>query len=338
MAMNVDIDTRGLEPVDRTVTRLSPPVETVLRRNPYFISQLPSTAVTSTDAIVNFVTPGIPQQRITPPQPINMAGAGLNATPTASIAPVLIQTTPAPSIASALATIPTGYTFSFNQVRLPLSSTATINNYKVYRSATNNSATASVIRTIAHNPANVGLPVIVQDNQPNGVTEFYWVSAVNIQGVESNLTPAQSASVTSNAGFNSSSQVASSFHLVPSVPSFIPLSSSVLSNDSAHTVITVAASTLQFGSGTVSYNSGSVDPTLFGTYYIFADDPLFQGGAVTYIFGTLPGFQVLSDVRIPFGKIITSATAARTGGGYSGGSTASVAPPTAGAAGRGITF
>jgi hypothetical protein len=112
----------------------------------------------------------------------------------------------------------------------------------------------------------------------------------------------------------------------------------VLSNDSAHTVITVAASTLQFGSGTVSYNSGSVDPTLFGTYYIFADDSLFQGGAVTYIFGTLPGFQVLSDSRLPFGKIITSATATRTGGGYSGGSTASVAPPTAGAAGRGITF
>jgi hypothetical protein len=307
-------------------------------KSPFYVSQLPTMAVINPDAIVNFRMPGIPQRRIVPPTPISLSGAGLNATPTVSTAPVLIQTTPAPSIASPLATVPTGYEFSFFQVRLPLSSTATISSYKVYRSTTNNSATASLIRSIPHNPANTGQPVVVQDSRPNGVTEFFWVSAVNIQGVESSLTPAQSGPVTSNAGFNSSSQVASSFHLVPSVPSFIPLSSAVLSNNSSNTVITVAASTLQFGSGTVSYNSGSVDPTLFGTYYIFCDDPQFQGGAVTYIFGTLPGFQVLSDVRLPFGKIITSATATRTGGGYSGGSTASVAPPTAGAAGRGITF
>ncbi len=334
MAINTNIDVTDLEPVDRSVTRLSPPVETVLRRNPYFISQLPSTAVTSTDAIVNFVTPGIPQQRIVPPQPINLSGAGLNATPTVSTAPVLIQTTPAPTIASPLATIPTGYEFSFNQVRLPLSSTATINNYKIYRSTTNNSATASVIRTIVHNPNNVGQPVVVQDSRPNGVTEFFWVSAVNTQGVESSLTPAQSGSVTSNAGFNSNSQIASSFHSNPSNVTFGPTSSTVLSNNAITTAIVIAASTNQFGPGTISYNSGSVNPSSFSgsafPYYIWLDDPNFSGGAVIYSFSTTTFAQSQSDARIPVGKIATFNTSASSGGGFSGGTTPG------GASGRGI--
>lgn len=338
MAMNYDIDTRDLEPVDRPAPMVSLPVDLQPLKSPFYVSQLPTTSIVNPDAVVNFRTPGIPQQRITPPPPLTLSSAAINATPAPATVPVLIQTTPAPTIAVPLATIPTGYQFSFNQVRLPLSSTNTINNYKVYRSTANNSATASVIRTIIHNPANVGQPVVVQDNQPNAAVEFYWVSAVSIAGVESSLTPAQSAQVTSNAGFSSTSQVATSFHLQPSTASFIPLSSAVLSNDSVHTVVVVAASTLQFGSGTVSYNSGSFEPGSFGTFYAFADDPQFQGGAVTYIFGTVPSFQLLSDARIPFGKIISSPTTARTGGGSTGGSTAAVAPPTGGAAGRGITF
>jgi hypothetical protein len=333
MAMTVDIDTTDLEPISRPAP-VPLPVDMQPLKNPYFISQVPTTAIINPDAIVNFRLPGVPQRRIVPAQPINMAGAGLNATPTVSTAPVLIQTTPAPTIASPLATVPTGYEFSFFQVRLPLSSTATISSYKVYRSTANNSATASLIRTIVHNQSNTGQPVVVQDSRPNGVTEFFWVSAVNTQGVESSLTPAQSGPVTSNAGFNSSSQIASSFHSNPSNVTFGPTSSTVLSNNAITTAIVIAASTNQFGPGTISYNSGSVNPSSFSgsafPYYIWLDDPNFSGGAVIYSFSTTTFAQSQSDARIPVGKIATFNTSASSGGGFSGGTTPG------GAAGRGI--
>jgi hypothetical protein len=290
-------------------------------KSPFYISQLPTTAIINPDAIVNFRLPGVPQRRIVPAQPINMAGAGLNATPTALTAPVLIQTTPAPTIASPLATIPTGYTFSFNQVRLPLSSTATISSYKVYRSTANNSATGVVTQTIVHNASNTGQPIVVLDNQPNGVVLFYWVSAVNVQGVESNLTPAQSGPVTSNAIANSNSQLASSFHNNPLNTNFASASTTTLSNNGLLTPITIAANTNQFAPGNVSYNSGSVDPTLFGNTIILAADPQFQGGAVVYSIAFVLGGQVNSDANLIVGKIHTAGGTTATGGGTSGGST-----------------
>src|ERR1041385_9086467 len=118
MALNFNVSTADLEPISRPAP-VPLPVDMQPLKNPYFISQVPTTAIINPDAIVNFRLSGVPQRRITPAQPINMAGAGLNATPTVSTAPVLIQTTPAPTIVSPLATIPTGYEFSFNQVRLP---------------------------------------------------------------------------------------------------------------------------------------------------------------------------------------------------------------------------
>ncbi|HKV92337.1 MAG TPA: hypothetical protein VJW20_07295 [Candidatus Angelobacter sp.] len=320
MAMNLDIDTRDLEPILRPAPAALP-VDTQPLKSPFFVSQLPTTAIINPDAVVNFRLPGVPQQRIVPPQPISLSGAGLNATPTVATAPVLIQTTPAPSIASPLATIPTGYTFSFNQVRLPLSSTATINSYKVYRATTNNSATARVIQSIPHNPANTGHPIVVLDNQPNGVTEFYWVSAINIQGVESNLTPAQSAGVTSNAIANSNSQLASSFHNNPLNTNFSSLSTTTLSNNGLTTPITIAANTNQFAPGGLSYNSGSVDPTLFGNTIILAADPTFSGGVVVYSIAFILGGQVNSDANLIVGKIHSASGSTGTGGGTTGGTT-----------------
>jgi hypothetical protein len=81
MALNTDIDMRGLEPADPSATRLVPPVEAIQRKSPYYVSQVPTNSIINPDAVVNFRQPGIPQQRIVPPQPINLAGAGLNATP-----------------------------------------------------------------------------------------------------------------------------------------------------------------------------------------------------------------------------------------------------------------
>lgn len=320
MPMNFDVDTRDLEPITRPAPPALP-IETLQLKSPFYISQLPTTAIVNPDNLMNFRMPGIPQRRIVPPQPISLSGAGLNATPASIVSPALVQTTPAPSIASALATIPTGYTFSFNQVRLPLSSTATISSYKVYRGTANNSAAAAVIQSIPHNPANTGQPIVVLDSQPNGVTMFYWVSAINIQGVESNLTPAQSGSVTSNAIANSHSQLASSFHNNPLNTNFSSLSITTLSNNGLTTPITIAASTNQFAAGAVSCNSGSVDPTLFGTTIILATDPTFSGGAVVYSIAFILGGQVNNDGNLIIGKILSANGSANSGGGTTGGTT-----------------
>lgn len=100
-----------------------------------------------------------------------------------------------------------------------------------------------------------------------------------------------------------------------------PTSSTVLSNaGGGATSISIAASTAQFGNGTISYNAGSVDPGVTGSFFIFADDPTFAGGAVTYQSTTSAPTQTASDGRVNFGKITTSA-AASTGGGFGGGTT-----------------
>jgi len=100
-----------------------------------------------------------------------------------------------------------------------------------------------------------------------------------------------------------------------------PTSATVLSNaGGGATSITIAASTAQFGTGTISYNSGSVDPGVTGSFFIFADDPTFAGGAITYQFSSTAPNQTASDGRVNFGKITTSG-AASTGGGSTGGTT-----------------
>jgi len=93
----------------------------------------------------------------------------------------------------------------------------------------------------------------------------------------------------------------------------------VLSNDGVATVINIAASTMQFGAGQVSYNSGSVDPGAFGSYFVYADDPTFAGGAVTYQFTQDPNVLSAAEGRMLFGAIVTSLGSATTGGGNTGG-------------------
>lgn len=103
--------------------------------------------------------------------------------------------------------------------------------------------------------------------------------------------------------------------------SVVPTSSTLLSNDGISTSIPISASTGQFGAGTRSYNSGSVDPGSFGTWYVFADDPTYAGGAVTFQFSSTPVAQSAADGRILWGKIITAGGTPKTGGGFSGGTT-----------------
>ena len=120
---------------------------------------------------------------------------------------------------------------------------------------------------------------------------------------------------------DTNNRLANSFRANPVNVSSTPTSATVLSNDGVATAIPIAASTQQFGAGTVSYNSGSVDPGVFGTFFVYADDPTFAGGAVTYVFTTTTPDQTAAEGRVYFGKITTSAGPATTGGGNTGGTT-----------------
>jgi hypothetical protein len=113
-----------------------------------------------------------------------------------------------------------------------------------------------------------------------------------------------------------------SFELTPTSTSGTPISATGLCSQSGTTMtINVAASTWQFGSGQVHYNSGSVTPPSFGTWFIYADDPGFAGGAVTYV-ATATGSTVnASNGRMYFGVITTAGGggAVSAGGGTGGG-------------------
>jgi len=86
-----------------------------------------------------------------------------------------------------------------------------------------------------------------------------------------------------------------------------------LSQHLTSTQIDVSSSTMQFGSGQVSYNSGSCDPGSYGTWAVYARDPKFAGGAVTFLFtNSKHALDSLDDI-VTFGWITTA-----TGGGGSG--------------------
>jgi hypothetical protein len=320
MPLNTHVDTSDLEQVERPAPRVGPPLDLQPAKSPFFQGALPTTAVVNPDAVRNFTTPGIPSYRIVPAQPLNIAGATTNTTAAATTSIAPRQPTPAPTISQNLTSIPTGYQFAFLQVRLPMGSTTTISSYKVYRSTTNDTTTATVIQSIPHHPANVGVPVVVQDAQPNGATKFYFVSAINISGIESTLTPAQSGTVINNAALNSNSQLANSFHGLPLNTSWSPGSSTTLSSNGVTSIIVVAADTPQFGPSTLSYNSGTVAPGVFGPGVIFVDDRTFSGGAAIYVYSSNVQSQAQSDGRLLWGKITTSNTSSSSGGGVSGGS------------------
>jgi len=132
-------------------------------------------------------------------------------------------------------------------------------------------------------------------------------------------------------GFSAVPQLASSFIENPVNVSSTPTGATGLSNDGVSHVVVVSASTQQFGAGQVNYNSGSFDPGSFGSFFAFADDPQFDGGAVTYQSSTSPVDITAADGRVPFGGITTASGSSNTGGGNSGGTTGG-----GGAGGRGF--
>lgn len=85
--------------------------------------------------------------------------------------------------------------------------------------------------------------------------------------------------------------------------------------------INIAAHTVQFGFGPVAYNAGSISGLALNTlYYVYADDPNYAGGAVTYFATTNPLTVTSGNGRYYLGKITTpSGGGGPTGGGWGGG-------------------
>lgn len=70
--------------------------------------------------------------------------------------------------------------------------------------------------------------------------------------------------------------------------------------------IDIAAHTVQFGYGQVSYNSGSITGLAVNTaYYVYADDPNYAGGAVTYAATTNAQLITANNGRYYVGSITT---------------------------------
>ena len=183
MPLNTNVSTEGMEAVARPVPVVAPPLELQPAKSPFFISGMPNVgAPVNPDSIRNFSTPGIPNYRITPAIPLNLAATNTIPVTTQS---VLLPPVPAPTIASPLVNTPTGYAFSFNEVRSKLPSGFEISSYRVYRGPTNNIVLASVIRTFPHSVNGLSTPVQVTDPQPNNVNQCYFVSAVATNGRES---------------------------------------------------------------------------------------------------------------------------------------------------------
>lgn len=73
--------------------------------------------------------------------------------------------------------------------------------------------------------------------------------------------------------------------------------------------ITIASHVVQYGGFTVSYNGGTISGlTPLTLYYVYADDPDLDGGAVTYSATTTPATVVASKDRYYVGQITTANT------------------------------
>lgn len=84
----------------------------------------------------------------------------------------------------------------------------------------------------------------------------------------------------------------------------------VASADAVNATISIAAHTLQYGFGTVAYSSGTILGLLPSTtYYVYADDPDYEGGAVTYLATTTRQNITADNGRYFVGSIETAISA-----------------------------
>lgn len=88
-----------------------------------------------------------------------------------------------------------------------------------------------------------------------------------------------------------------------STQSQVALSATASATDAT---IDIAAHTVQYGYGLVSFNSGTISGLSTNTtYYVYADDPDYEGGAVSYFATTNPQTVTASNGRYYVGSITT---------------------------------
>jgi hypothetical protein len=84
--------------------------------------------------------------------------------------------------------------------------------------------------------------------------------------------------------------------------------------------VAIAAHSVQFGYGPVGYNSGTITGLLNSTkYFVYADDPEYEGGAVNYLATTNPNLVTADNGRYYCGSVTTPAAAGPPAGGNWGG-------------------
>jgi len=84
----------------------------------------------------------------------------------------------------------------------------------------------------------------------------------------------------------------------------------IASSDAVNATISIDAHTLQYGFGPVAYNSGTIVGLLPSTnYYVYADDPDYLGGAVTYLATTNRPTVTANNGRYFVGNIDTAVSA-----------------------------
>jgi hypothetical protein len=97
------------------------------------------------------------------------------------------------------------------------------------------------------------------------------------------------------------------FGNICSVQSTDPLSATI---DGGTATINVTAHTLHLDFGNVAYNSGSITGLVLNTrYYVYADDPNYAGGAVTYVASTSKPNVPANTGRYFVGTIVTPLSA-----------------------------
>ncbi|WP_444958214.1 hypothetical protein [Microbulbifer sp. ZKSA002] len=119
------------------------------------------------------------------------------------------------------------------------------------------------------------------------------------------------------SGLNAEGQIADQRSLQQNMGSVasLPTSSTVLSaSDNGSTAkITISSHSVQYAGFTVSYNSGSITGLNFSTtYYVYVDDPGYDGGGVTY-YATTQIWQLAAGIgRRAVGTIQTPANGGGT--------------------------
>jgi hypothetical protein len=97
---------------------------------------------------------------------------------------------PAPTVTQTAVPAPAAIQFTFSQLSGLVADV--VDTYRIYRNTANDSSTATRIQTVKHDPKNAGAVVITDAAIFANTTYYYWVTAVNTQGLESSFAVAGS--------------------------------------------------------------------------------------------------------------------------------------------------